>query len=133
MLKMGIRGEEGYIYFNELLYRCMRRQYGRFKLNKQMTIYEIQTQFRLLQLRAVQQETSQKVDQKILVKKLTEQQFAFNPFMLLMFQKISFNKWLNMARNELLKKEYDLKMEIARKEAEDQGIDFHPSEMVSQI
>jgi hypothetical protein len=73
------------------------------------------------------------VDQKILVKKLTEQQFAFNPFMLLMFQKISFNKWLNMARNELLKKEYDLKMEIARKEAEEQGIDFHPSEMVSQI
>jgi len=41
MLKMGIRGEEGYIYFNELLYRCMRRQYGRFKLNKQMTIFEI--------------------------------------------------------------------------------------------
>lgn len=73
------------------------------------------------------------MDQKILVKKLTEQQFAFNPFMLLMFQKISFNKWLNMARNELLKKEYDLKMEIARKEAEEQGIDFHPSEMVSQI
>jgi hypothetical protein len=41
MLKMGIRGEDGYIYFNELLYRCMRRVYGCFKLNKQMTIYEI--------------------------------------------------------------------------------------------
>lgn len=51
MLKMGIRGEDGYIYFNELLYRCMRRVYGRFKLNRAMTIVEIQTQFGLLQLR----------------------------------------------------------------------------------
>jgi len=41
MLKMGIRGEDGYIYFNELLYRCMRRVYGRFKLNRAMTIFEI--------------------------------------------------------------------------------------------
>jgi len=25
MLKMGIRCDDGYVYFNELLYRCMRR------------------------------------------------------------------------------------------------------------
>jgi hypothetical protein len=25
LLKMGIRGEGGFVYFNELLYRCMRR------------------------------------------------------------------------------------------------------------
>ena len=25
VLKMGIRCDDGYIYFNELLYRCMRR------------------------------------------------------------------------------------------------------------
>lgn len=46
---------------------------------------------------------------------------------------LSFNKWLIMARNELLKKEYDLKIEIARKEAEAQGIDFNPSEVSCQI
>jgi len=36
MLKMGIRTEDGWIYFNELLYRCMRRKFGNFKLNKRM-------------------------------------------------------------------------------------------------
>jgi len=43
MLKMGIRCDDGYIYFNELLYRCMRRQYGNFKLNKRMQIIELKT------------------------------------------------------------------------------------------
>ena len=36
MLKMGIKCDDGYIYFNELLYRCMRRLYGNFKLNRKM-------------------------------------------------------------------------------------------------
>ena len=36
MLKMGIRSDDGYIYFNELLYRCMRRIYGSIKLNAKM-------------------------------------------------------------------------------------------------
>ena len=36
MLKMGIRCDDGYVYFNELLYRCMRRQYGSFRLNRKM-------------------------------------------------------------------------------------------------
>jgi len=30
MIKMGIRCDDGFIYFNELLYRCMRRAYGNF-------------------------------------------------------------------------------------------------------
>ena len=36
VLKLGIRKENGFIYFNELLYRSMRRVYGNFKLNKKM-------------------------------------------------------------------------------------------------
>lgn len=36
LLKMAIKGDNGYIYFNELLYRCMRRKYGTMKINKQM-------------------------------------------------------------------------------------------------
>ena len=28
MIKMGIRNEKGYIYFNEMLYRVMKRSYG---------------------------------------------------------------------------------------------------------
>jgi hypothetical protein len=47
MLKMGIRSDGGYVYFNELLYRCMRRQYGNFKLGKKLQIKELITQFTL--------------------------------------------------------------------------------------
>lgn len=43
MLKMGIRSDDGFVYFNELLYRCMRRQYGNFKLNRKMQIAELIT------------------------------------------------------------------------------------------
>jgi hypothetical protein len=43
MLKMGIRSDNGYIYFNELLYRSMKRVYGNMKLNRQMQIIELKT------------------------------------------------------------------------------------------
>ena len=50
MLKMGIRCDDGYVYFNELLYRCMRRQYGNFRLNRKMQILELKTQYRIYQI-----------------------------------------------------------------------------------
>lgn len=36
VLKMSIKSDNGYIYFNEMLYRCMRRKYGNMKINKKM-------------------------------------------------------------------------------------------------
>jgi len=36
LLKMSIKSDNGYIYFNEMLYRCMRRKYGNMKINKKM-------------------------------------------------------------------------------------------------
>jgi hypothetical protein len=36
LLKMAIKSDNGYIYFNELLYRCMRRKYGNMKIGKKM-------------------------------------------------------------------------------------------------
>lgn len=36
MLRMGIKSENGFVYFNELLYRVMRRKYCTFKLSKKM-------------------------------------------------------------------------------------------------
>jgi len=47
MLKMGIKCDDGYIYFNELLYRCMRRQYGSFRLNSKMRVIELKTQYKI--------------------------------------------------------------------------------------
>lgn len=50
VLKMGIRGDNGWIYFNELLYRCLKRIFGDFKLNKKMQIIELKTLFRIQSL-----------------------------------------------------------------------------------
>lgn len=36
LLKMAIKTDNGYIFFNEMLYRCMRRKYGNMKINKSM-------------------------------------------------------------------------------------------------
>ena len=47
ILKMGIRSDDGWIFFNELLYRCMRRVYCNFKLNKRMQITELRTLFKI--------------------------------------------------------------------------------------
>ena len=136
LLKMGIRSEDGFIYFNELLYRCMRRVYGHFKLNRQMSVFEIGTQFRLLQIREKMNENQKKganTDRKLMVHKLTKGQFAFNPFMLILFWRITFNKWLNMVRVEMAKREHAQKMEEARREAEEYGLDFHPSEVTTMF
>ena len=50
LLKMGIKSEGGFIYFNELLYRLMREKYVKFKLNTPMAILELTTQFKLYQM-----------------------------------------------------------------------------------
>ena len=55
LLKMGIKSEGGFIYFNELLYRLMREKYvtilpleEKLKfMNRAMTMHELTTQFRL--------------------------------------------------------------------------------------
>lgn len=43
VLKMNIKEEDGWIYFNELLYRILRNSYGRFLLTKSMQIGELVT------------------------------------------------------------------------------------------
>lgn len=43
LLKMAIKSDNGYIFFNEMIYRCMRRRYGNMKINKQMQIFELRT------------------------------------------------------------------------------------------
>jgi hypothetical protein len=47
MLRMAIRGDDGYVYFNELLYRCMRRKYGNFKMDAKNQIIELSTKYRI--------------------------------------------------------------------------------------
>jgi len=44
LLKMGIKSDNGFVYFNEILYRLMREEYCKFKLNKRMQLFELTTQ-----------------------------------------------------------------------------------------
>lgn len=50
---MGINVDDGFIYFNEMLYRIMRAQFvtaRNLKFNKVMTISELVTQFKISEL-----------------------------------------------------------------------------------
>jgi len=49
IIKMGIVVDDGFIYFNEMLYRVMRAQFGRVKLNRVMALNELVTQYRILE------------------------------------------------------------------------------------
>jgi len=53
ILKMGINVDDGFIYFNEMLYRIMRQQFviaRRMKFNKVMTVGELVTQFKISEI-----------------------------------------------------------------------------------
>ena len=44
---MSIKSIQGYVFYNELLYRCMRIKYGNMKINKQMQSNELRTQYKI--------------------------------------------------------------------------------------
>ena len=47
IIKMGINVDDGFIYFNEMLYRVMRAQFGKVQFNKVMALNELVTQYRV--------------------------------------------------------------------------------------
>ena len=105
ILKMGIKSNNGYIFFNELLYRCMRKKFGSMKLNRQMQIFELRTQYHLfLMTQEAQKKTesghaSQKQDG--LYQELINKAGGFNPFLTEMNYKITFKTWLRFARKRM--------------------------------
>ena len=50
ILKMGINVDDGFIYFNEMLYRLMRAQYGKVNFNRVMALNELVAQFRIIEI-----------------------------------------------------------------------------------
>lgn len=102
MLKMGIRTEDGWIFFNELLYRCMRRVYGNFKLNKKMQITELKTLFKIsvITLKMQNNERSKNSNNEIIIEEMTKKGQSVNPFLTLMYYRISFKTWLNAMRRD---------------------------------
>ena len=50
ILKMGINVDDGFIYFNEMLYRLMRAQYGKVNFNRVMALNELVAQYRIIEI-----------------------------------------------------------------------------------
>jgi replicative DNA helicase len=92
-----VSDEEGFIYFNELLYRAMRRVYGESRVkNKILVEHEIRTMKKIEEI-------------KLKMKKKSWQQektnaAQVNPFMLQMYMNISFKAWLKSYRDNLHKR-----------------------------
>eukprot|EP00347_Sterkiella_histriomuscorum_P003601 403363663 len=96
MLKMGIKSDiAGYIYFNELLYRCMKRIYGQLQLNKQMQINELKTQYKLIQRSISESQSMRMFKNQDILELMTSKSNSVNPFLTVMFFKMSFKRWLN--------------------------------------
>lgn len=91
ILKMGVRSDNGWVYFNELLYRSMRRVFGNFKLGCKMQIIELKTQFRIYMLT---HDMSKGVDNnEAIVATLVRRDTSMNPFVSAMYYRISFHTW----------------------------------------
>jgi hypothetical protein len=100
---MAIKSYNGYIYFNELLYRCMRRKYGNMRINKKMQIFELKTQYNIYLMTLEIQKKSKNPTENDIFDCIIKKENGVNPFLLVMNFKISFKTWLKFARNELKK------------------------------
>lgn len=130
MLKMGIRSDGGFVYFNELLYRCMRRQYGNFKLNKKMQIAELITQFKLYALTMVAQNKAKKQnDHDFFFNNMIGSGKSVNPFLQMMYYRISFNIWRNFAAKIKRQQDHDIAMAKKKRKMEALGRTFIPHQL----
>ena len=105
ILKMAIKSDNGYIYFNELLYRCMRRKYGNMKINKKMQIFELRTQYGIFLMTLRIQQNSKSLSNEDIFNSIVKKENGVDPFLTVMNFKISFKTWLKFARNRMHQKE----------------------------
>lgn len=101
MLKMAIKSDNGYVYFNELLYRCMRRKYGNMKINKKMQIFELKTQYRIYLITLSIQNQNKKLSNEDIFNSIIKKENGVNPFLTVMNFKISFKTWMKFARKAI--------------------------------
>lgn len=106
MLKMAIKSVNGYVYFNELLYRCMRRKYGLMKINKKMQIFELLTQYRIYLMTLEKLKNREKnLTNEDIKHALVKKENGVNPFLTVMNFRITFRAWSKAARRRIQKAE----------------------------
>ena len=94
IVQMDIRAdEEGYVYFNELLYKVMKKAYGiKHIRNRKLANLEANT---FTKINKIQEKMSNYLIRED--KKAT----AVNPFLAIMYYNISFKTWVNLARKRM--------------------------------
>ena len=102
---MAINADVGYIYFNELLYRCMRKKYGNMKINKRMQVFELRTQYQIFLMTREKQAKSKIVTTDEITEGIIKKENQVNPFLTVMNFKISYKTWLKMARQNLKRRQ----------------------------
>ena len=113
---MGIKSDQGYIYFNELLYRCMRRKYGCMRISKKMQIFELRTQYNIYLLTLAVQKKGKKLTNDDIFDGIIKKENGVNPFLTVMNFKISFKTWIKFARRKV-------RMQL-KQEAKERGEEF---------
>lgn len=98
ILSMGIKVDDGWIYFNELLYRSLKRIYCSFKLNKRMQLLELNTQFKIFVLTLQTKSSEYKQNNEAVFAKVVQTGASVNPFLTMMYYRISFFTWLHAFR-----------------------------------
>jgi hypothetical protein len=101
MLKMAIRGDDGYVFFNELLYRCMRRKYGNFKMDAKNQIIELTTKYRIFMKIHTLQKQAPDLNNGYIFDRIIKKNNGYNPFLTKMNFKIAFKTWLKHAKKIL--------------------------------
>ncbi|CDW88937.1 cation channel family protein [Stylonychia lemnae] len=100
LVKLGIRTEDGYVYFNEMLYRCMRRVYGNVKLDCEMQINELRTQIKIQKEIMIKQSNSfgffQKSFEKEAIYGIMQKNKLYNPFVQNFYAKMAFGQWFQL-------------------------------------
>jgi len=96
---MGINVDDGFIYFNEMLYRIMRAQFvtaKNLKFNKVLTVSELVTQFKLAEQTLIAK-AAKGISKAQREEAFFEQHEAqpVNLFLTKMFYKASFIAWRN--------------------------------------
>ena len=97
---MGIYADNGYIYFNELLYKSMKRVYGRSSnplkpVSSTLQAFELKTQYKLLLLTLASSKQSRVIHAAEVYQLMVGRTQSVNPFLTVMYLNISFREWLS--------------------------------------
>lgn len=135
VLKMGINVDDGFIFFNEMLYRIMRAQFVTFPkmtFNKVVTISELVTQFKLAELTLLEKQTKTKIDKKELEQEFltVHQSQPLNLFLTQMFFKTSLTTWRHLMEDRMQKKKWERNEQAKYEQQKTLGKTYTPKEYV---